>query len=158
MLHQQQDRFTAFIAERFSHIELYAPAYKRLTRPHGKRRPIVVTASVFPGYVFAHVDIVGGDASRLTTTPFRVHWIRFAGEIEHIPDAVITELRRLEATGELVKEELRDDPLRPGRRVRVHTPVADINGIVIRLMNCHGVLVDTAIGRLTAPIHLITPL
>jgi hypothetical protein len=157
-LHQQQSHFSDFVAERFPSIELYSPRYKRLSRPHGRRRPIAVVALCFPGYIFARIDLAAGDASRLTTTPFKVHWIKFANRIEVVPDRVVDGMRALEARNELMRETEIDNPLKPGRRVRVNLPIASIDGLIVKLMNGHAALVDTALGHVTAPIRLVEPI
>jgi hypothetical protein len=155
--HRQQDRFTAFVAEHYPDVELYAPVFKRVTRPHGCRRPLAVIATVFPGYLFVHSDLGAGYARYLTATPIRAHWVRFGTSIETIPDKVIAALRTLEARNELVREAILPRPLRPGARVRVQLPVGSIDAVVLRLVNAHKVTVDSRLGRVTAPICVVEP-
>jgi hypothetical protein len=157
--YKQQTRFVELIGERYpAAVEFYAPVYKRLCRPHGRRRPIAVVQPIWLGYLFARSDLAAGFAHHLTHTPIRVSWVRFGGQIETVPDAVIDQLRILEARNELVREEMAPHPYRVGAKVRVHLPVASIDAVVVRLINGHSIVADTSLGTLTARVSIVTVL
>ena len=65
-------------------------AAKRLTRPHGRRRPIAVITAVYPGYLFVRSDFTAGYAHHLIATPIRARWVRCGTSIETIPDTLRT--------------------------------------------------------------------
>jgi hypothetical protein len=141
-----QPRFTAHLAENLPEIEYYFPLFRKLTRPHRQRHPISVTLPVYPGYVFCRIDPNTGGVHRLISTPVRAYFIKFGRNISIVPDAVISDLRLKESTNNLVQERIIADPYRPGVKVRIHLPIATIDGIIIQ---CQGnrVVVDTNLGR-----------
>jgi transcription antitermination factor NusG len=151
---QKQSRYIEHVAENIPGVEMYFPVYNKTTRPHGRRQPLVVILPVYPGYIFANVDVNGEGIYSLIRTPIRARFIRFGPEISLIPDKVIVELRRLERLSMLMRESY-VNPYTPGRKIRIHTPVADIAGIIIRLMNGDRVEVDSPIGRMTVKRHLV---
>src|SRR5262245_39485863 len=151
-----QTRFCDHIREKHPTIILYYPQYKRWTRPHGVRRPILSTRPVYPGYVFACPSPDPHDFYTLTHSPVRAWFVRFGSTIPTIPDSIIQELRRLESLNKLVIEERHQNPYHPGRKVTVHIPVADIQAVIIRLIAQTKVKVDTPLGVMTVPIHKVT--
>jgi hypothetical protein len=155
---QSQDRYVEHVRENCPEVETYFPVYRKITRPARKRHPIPVTLPVFPGYVFAHFDLANDSrvVRLLVSSPVRAYFIRFGGEIGIVPHAVIAELRRLESLGQLIKEQARRNPFRPGRPVMVHTPMYDIQAVIVRLMGGNRVIVDTPLGEATVRIHSIT--
>jgi len=81
--------------------------------------------------------------------------VRFGNGISTIPERVIGEIRKLEAARQLVIEVERVNPYVVGRKVKVHLPVADIHGVIIRMMNDVKVVVDTTMGRATVPVSAL---
>jgi transcription antitermination factor NusG len=153
---QNQSRYIDHVADNHPEVEIYFPVFQKTTRPHGRRHPVVVSRPVYPGYVFANIDMNGHGVRLLISTPIRARFIRFGPNISTIPDRVITELRRLEGLSLLVREVHRVNPYVPGVRVRVHTPIADIQAVIIALLNRSRVKVDSVLGNITVPIHQVT--
>jgi transcription antitermination factor NusG len=116
---------------------------------------MVVWMPVYPGYVFARLDMDGDGIHELVTCPVKARFIKFGGEISTIPDKVIHELRRLESLSMLVREVQRVNPYRPGVKVRVHTPVADIQAVIVALIRGNRLKVDSCIGTITVPVHKV---
>jgi transcription antitermination factor NusG len=117
---------------------------------------MVVVRPVYPGYVFAKLDVDGIGVRLMISCPVRARFIKFGQGIETIPDRVITELRRLENLHMLVREVQRVSPYAPGVKVRIHTPVADIQAIVIALLHGKRVRVDSRLGTVTVPVHQVS--
>jgi len=151
---QKQTRYIDYVAEYHPEVETYFPVYNKTTRPHGKRQPIVVILPVYPGYVFVNLERNGTEFHALARGPVKARFIKFGEDISIIPDKVIIELRRLERLSMLMRE-VQINPYTPGRKIRVHTPVADITGIILRLMNGNRVEIDSAIGKMTVKKHLV---
>lgn len=153
---QLQTRYVDHVAENHPEVETYFPVFDKVTRPHGMRKPLIVTRPVYPGYVFARVEMGGKSVRMLVSAPVKARFIRFGGVISTVPDKVIEELRRLESHKLLVREIQRINPYIPGRKVRVHTPIADIQAVIISLINRSRAVVDTPVGRVTVHIHQVT--
>ena len=155
---QNQDRYIGHVQEHIPDVETYFPTYEKITRPHGKRQPIVVIRPVYPGYVFAKLNVDGKEVHLMVSMPIRARFIKLRGEgaISTIPDRVIHELRRLESLHLLVREIHRVSPYQPGVKVRVCTPVADIQAIVIALLHGKRIKVDSALGTMSVPIHQVS--
>jgi transcription antitermination factor NusG len=153
---QNQNKYVDHVVENHPDVEVYYPVYERMTRPHGKRQPMVVVCPVYPGYIFANLDINGHGVRLLVSAPIRARYIRFGPAISTIPDRVIDELRRLEIRKLLVREIQRISPYAPGVKVRIHTPIASIEAIIIQLLNQSRAMVDTSLGRVTVPVSSLT--
>ena len=134
-------------------IEYYAPRYNRITRPNGLRKTIVVPTLVYPGYLFVRLDC---DLRDILDGPVRVYFVRFGGHIGLVREEVMDRLKKMEALQQLVKEEVKDNPYKPGRNIRVHTPVASIAGILVMCTQSHTrAIVDTVMGHWDVPIHQV---
>jgi len=158
---QNQTRYIEHVHEHVPCVETYFPVYEKKTRPHGKRQPIVVIRPVYPGYIFAKLNMSGKEVHLMINLPVRARFIKLNGEngermISTIPDRVIQELRRLESMHMLVCEMHKQSPYVPGLKVRVHTPVADIQAIVIALLHGKRVKVDSALGTMSVPVHQVS--
>ena len=155
---QNQDRYVDYVHEHIADVETYYPTYEKVTRPHGKRQPIVVIRPVYPGYLFAKLDLDGKDVHLMVSMPIRARFIKLKGEgaISTIPDRVIYELRRLESLHMLVREVHRVSPYQPGVKVRIHMPIADISAIVIALLHGKRIRVDSALGTMSVPVHQVS--
>jgi Transcription termination factor nusG len=153
---QNQERYVEHVRDNRPDIETYYPLYDRITRPHGIRHPIKVPTPVYPGYVFAFADMDSRDVRWLVSSPVKAYFIKFGGVISVIPERVITEIKRLESLRMLVREQIKINPYQPGRPVVVHTPAADIQAVIVRLMGGNRAVVDTSLGRATVRIHSIT--
>ena len=159
---QQQDRYIGHVTEHIPDVETYFPIYEKVTRPHGKRQPVVVIRPVYPGYVFAKLNedeeghLSGVEMRLMMSMPVRARFIRFGPGISMIPDRVIHELRRLENLHMLVREVHRVSPYTPGVKIRVCTPVADISAVVIALLHGKRLRVDSQLGTMNVPIHQVT--
>lgn len=145
----QQERYVDHVTDNEPSIELYFPQYQKITRPHRCRNPILLTLPVYPGYIFAKIDPETDSIHRLTSTPFQAYFIRFGKSISVVPDPVITDLKRRESLNLLMKEMIVEDPYSPGRKVRIHHPVADIEGIILQLLGRNRLVVDTELGLAT---------
>ena len=159
LLRTNPTTFTRFLDQKKSfcpELHLYYPIYKKKTRPHGTRHPILVDSPVYPGYFFALLQNDSDDHYRISHLPTRARFIRFGDTIPVIPESVITEVKRLERLNLLVQERKIENPYRRGRKVIVHIPIADIHGIIIRLIAHARVVVDTPIGLLSVPLPAIT--
>lgn len=154
-----QAKFVSYVNELYPDVILYFPVYKRFVRPAKAPRPIRVVKPVYPGYIFANLDLDSSTPHILTSTPTRASFVRLKSidpdshpTISTIPDRVIHEIMRLECSNQLIREEIRINPYYPGRPVRIHTPVADIDGIILRIMGKIRALVSTPLGRITVPV------
>jgi hypothetical protein len=150
---QKQRGYMELLQEHYPSIESYFPVYSRVVRPHGVRKPREVKKPVYPGYVFLRVS--DGDLRGPVALPVSAKWVRFGGRIEAIPSFVIQRLRGLEQANELVREVKYVSPYAPGVRVRVHLPVQDIMGVVVKLVRHNRALVDTPLGRATVQVHAL---
>jgi hypothetical protein len=151
---QNQAKYCEFVRDNHEHIEVYFPVYVRQSRPAGKRTPIPVKEPVYPGYIFA-CPSDDSDVVRLMRAPTRVGVVRFGGVIAEVPSCVIEELRLKELRGELMKEEKVENPYQPGRKVVVHTPVATIDAIVVRMLGDRRLLCETALGQASVYCHQV---
>jgi hypothetical protein len=117
-----------------------------------------VLRPVYPGYIFAKLNVEGYEVYHMTRAPIQARFIKLKGDgsISTIPDGVIIELRRLESLHLLVKETHRVSPFQPGVKVRVCTPIADIQAIVIALLHGKRVRVDSVLGTMSVPIHQVS--
>lgn len=152
---QSQNKYMELMAERQPHIELYYPLYDKVTRPARARRAVRVRSPVYPGYVFADISRIHG-LEDLRPGLIRVWCVRFGAQIAIIDSRVIDVLRLQEAQGLLVTENKADNPYTYGRHVRVHTPMADIMAIVVRLTN-NGtrIVVNGPLCPITVPLHQV---
>lgn len=152
---QNQSKFCDHIHST-TEIPLYFPRYDRITRPHGHRTPISTPTPVYPGYVFSKIA-TSESINTLLRTPVKVSFVRYkiSRDFMTIPDSVITELKRLESLNMLMTEKIYNNPYYPGRKIRVTHPVADIQGIIIRLIGATRVKVDTRLGEMITQIHSI---
>lgn len=151
-----QDQYIDHVAENLPNVEMYFPTFKKVTRPHGKRKPVVVIQPVYPGYVFANMDMDGRTIHMMVSTPMKARFIKFGIGISIVPGRVIDELKRLERLNQLVREIRYINPYVRGVKVRIHTPVADIHAIVIRLLHSNRVKVDSPLGTMTVPLHQVS--
>jgi transcriptional antiterminator RfaH len=136
-----QNRYLAYLNEHHPTIETYVPHHIVLRRPHGIRKPIPTSQPCYPGYIFANPDPDSADLYYLTRTPIRAYFVRFGAQIESIPEAVITELKRLESLKQLIPEP--KPAWTPGQRVHISSPAMDIQAILVRLITSDKMLVDT---------------
>lgn len=155
--HLQQTRYTDFVQTKYPTIELYFPRYETKARIAGIRRPIEVTRPVFPGYVFVKPDFDNDEQYCLIhDTPVKARFVKFAGDIERIPAYVIDELKKLERNHFFHVADPEEGPrYHPGQKVLVHHVLADIQGIIGRVLQ-NKIFVDTKIGQLNVPIHNIS--
>jgi hypothetical protein len=154
-----QARFVAYANDRHPDIPLYFPVYHRLSRPHGSRKAKSVAKPVYPGYVFARINT--RESHRLVTLPVKARFIKLRLTqdeditISLIPDATIAQLRQLEERNLLVQEVHKANPFKPGVKVVVHMPVADIQATITRIAG-QKVTVETPIGLMVIPATSIT--
>jgi hypothetical protein len=123
-----------------------------MIRPHGVRRAREVVRPVYPGYVF--LKIGGWDMRGPVSLPIMAQWVRFGGKVEVVSCRVVEGLRTLEGAGELVKEIKYVNPYHTGVAVRVHLPVCDLAGIIVKLVK-NRAFVDTHLCRVMVPIHTL---
>jgi hypothetical protein len=150
---QKQNGYVELLKEYCQGIESYFPVYQHVTRPHGVRRPVKVSRPVFPGYLF--LKVVDGEMRRPVSLPVAARWVRFGGRIEAIPNFVIQRLQKLELDNQLVREVKYVNPYTPGVRVRVHLPVYDVFGFIVKLVHGNRAVVDTTLCRVIVPIHTL---
>jgi hypothetical protein len=150
---QKQQRYIELLGQYNPGIERYYPVYTRICRPSGVRKAREVVRPVYPGYLFLRV--ADGELRGPVSLPVSARWVRFGGKIEGIPGFVIDRLRKLEVANELVREVKYVSPYAPGVRVRVHLPVQDIMGVVVKLVRHNRALVDTPLGMATVQIHTL---
>jgi hypothetical protein len=56
----------------------------------------------------------------------------------------------------LVREIQCVSPYAPGVKVRIHTPVADIQAVVIALLHGKRIKVDSKLGIVSVPVHQVS--
>jgi transcription antitermination factor NusG len=158
---QSQHRFVDFMDDNQPEIEYYFPKYDRVIRNSSGRdrkagKMITVPTPVYPGYVFVKEMFESAWRLAQVRCPVRASFVRFGGEVGLVDSRVIEGLRRLEVSGGLVQVIKVENPYLPGRKVRVHTPVASISAIILQCTN-HGAraLVETSLCRITVPIHQV---
>jgi hypothetical protein len=150
---QKQARYIELLSEHNPGIERYYPVYTKLSRPAGVRKAREVVRPVYPGYLFLRVG--DQDIRGPVSLPVVARWVKFGGKIEAIPGFVVERLRKLEERNELVREVKYVNPYVPGVRVRVHLPVQDILGVVVKMVRHNRALVDTPLGRATVQVHTL---
>jgi hypothetical protein len=151
-----QMRYTNFVRDHHPEIQLYIPHYLRITRPHGHRHPITIPTPVYPGYIFAQFDPDTTPMSIITRSPTRAYYVRFNGTIAVVPDQVISKLQYLESQNLLMTEKIVQNPYKPGKKVIIHLPVADIQAIIVKMIGQYHLSVDTNFSRITVPIAKVT--
>jgi hypothetical protein len=72
-----------------------------------------------------------------------------------VPESVINELKRKERLNLLIQETKIESPYYPGRKIIIHTPIADIQAIIVRLMGDQKAVCDTPIGEWSVFVHQI---
>jgi transcriptional antiterminator RfaH len=149
---QTQSRYVDSVHDHYPHVQIYYPQFRKITRPARKRYPITVTQPVYPGYIFICLDTTTDSFYKVTRLPIRARVVRFNQLIPKIPDRVILELRRLESLDQLVQDRILTNPYAPGTSVRVHTPICDIEGIIVHMLGQTRAIVDTELCRLTVPL------
>ena len=149
---QRQGRYVDYMGEFCPDVEIYFPVYKRVTRPNGVRRPVVSMVPVFPGYVFGRTQ---GNLYRMVGGMVPARFVRFGGEMGVVRSSVIEELRRLECTGKLVETVQKVNPYRVGVKVRVHHPVGDLVGVIVKMAGVHRVHIDIDKYRAVVPISCL---
>jgi transcription antitermination factor NusG len=151
-----QAKYITYIQENiYDDVLIYFPVFDKITRPHRCRHAIIQSHPVYPGYIFAKIDTDSRVVHALVSCPVRARFVRFGGLIGMIPERVIMELRRLEIAKLLVREQFKMNPYTEGRVVRIHTPVADIQAMVVKLIHGSRVEVDTKVGRITVGVHQV---
>lgn len=154
--HLQQTRYTDFVQTKYPTIEVYFPRYEVKARPSGSRHPLPVVRPVFPGYIFANPNFDEGEQYRLIRdTPVKARFVKFGSDIELIPTYVIDELKKLERNRFFHVTDEEGPRYKPGQRVLVHHVLADIQGIIGRVLQ-NKIFVDTHIGQLNVPIHSVS--
>lgn len=151
---QSQAKYVDHIRDRFPHVDLYFPQYQRLTRPSGTRQPRLTERPVYPGYIFARPHD-NDDIHALRRAPVRAYVIRFGLVFSMVPESVINELKRKERLNLLIQETKIESPYYPGRKIIIHTPIADIQAIIVRLMGDQKAVCDTPIGEWSVFVHQI---
>jgi hypothetical protein len=153
------EHYLGLLHQYYPHIESYFPVYLRLCRPHGCRRPVEVVSPVYPGYLFLKVNC--DNLFRPVSLPVKARWVRCGGngdlskggDITIVPDIAVERLRKLEIAGELVREVKYVNPYRAGVAVRVHLPVQDIRGVIVKLIGGNRAVVENSFCRVLVPIH-----
>jgi transcription antitermination factor NusG len=146
-----QTRYIEHVRTRFPDVTLYVPHYPRLTRPHGHRHPITIPTPVYPGYIFINLDPTTQSLRSIALTPPRAYYVRFNGKIEPVSPLAIAYLKEKESKNLLMVQKTIVDPYKPGKRVVIHLPVADIQAIIVKCVGTHHVSVDTPFSRITVP-------
>jgi len=94
-------------------FDAYCPMVERQVR-HA-RRTRDVRRPLFPGYLFARIDLAGRWRPILSTFGVR-SLVRFGDQLSFVEDGLIDGLKAREVDGVIVKPA---EPLRPGQQVRV---------------------------------------
>ena len=107
-------------------VETFLPTYKRRSRKHGG--PKVLDRPLFPGYLFAHIDLGSPEKVSLLRAPGAVDLVRFGRTASVIPD------REMESVKLLTQPDSGVQPhpfLRDGMKVVVVAgPFAGAQGIL----------------------------
>lgn len=152
---QIQPKFVDHISASLPDVDLYFPLYSKVTRPANKRTPITVQLPVYPGYIFARVNLETDDFFQLTHAPYRASFVRFNGNLGIVPDRIIPFLREKESLNQLVVEKIVENPYYPGRRVRIILPLITIEGFVLHMIGQNRVKIDTQLGPSTVHLHSV---
>jgi len=158
---QLQAKYVEYICEHVPNVELYFPVYTRMCRPAGRRYPLAVTLPVYPGYVFARVELPSRSVQSLIGAPIKAWYIKLKSlpdderTISTIPDRVIEVLRTMEERNELVVEAVKESPFKPGRKIVIRYPQFDIAAICVKIRGTR-VEAETNLGRVVVPVHTIT--
>ncbi len=72
-------------------LETLLPTYRRMSRKHGG--PKVIDRPLFPGYLFAHIDVRSPEKVALLNSPGAVELVRFGGRPCTIPEQEIESVR-----------------------------------------------------------------
>jgi hypothetical protein len=95
----QEMRFLKYLAERG--VEAFVPLGKRMTKPKYKKRPVVITYVLFPGYVFINVP-QGFGVLFLASSRFNFSFLLAAdGKIAYMQEKEILSLRERHDIGDL---------------------------------------------------------
>jgi transcriptional antiterminator RfaH len=106
---RSKPRRERFVTEQLTSqgLEVFFPAVKvHPINPRSARE-----RAYFPGYLFAHVDLVAIGVNKLRWMPAAVGLLEFGGEPAVVPEALITQLRRrvasIQAAGGIVFADLK---------------------------------------------------
>jgi len=108
-------------------LEVYLPLYRKQRR-HARRTDIV-TAPLFPRYLFVQADLSRVGRNIIAAAPGVNQLVSFGRQPTAVADAIIAEIRQREDDGGYVRM-CEQAPLRPGERVRVQSgPLNDVVGL-----------------------------
>ena len=150
-----QPRFVGYVTEKYPEVQIYYPLYLRRSRPARTRHPIQIPTPVFPGYIFAKIQTDSVIVSELTNTPIRAFFVKFGPDLGIVPEWEIERIRRLESLNQLVKITTKENPYRPGTKIRIMHTLLDIDAIIIYPMGQDRALVRTESGKFVVPISKI---
>ncbi len=74
-------------------IEYYFPTVGVIKIVRGRKQ--IKTEALFPGYLFVHLDILSGLASKVNYTTGVYGFVKFSGKPQNVPDELLTELKEL---------------------------------------------------------------
>lgn len=153
---REMEKFAGYVREFSPEIELYWPEMMKIVRPAGCRRTRRVKVPVFPGYVFADVDLGDGECERLIRCPYKVRVMRFDGSIEVVSLPVIEELKRMEMDGGWDEVDVkRGCSYRLYDRVVIRWENAVVPGVIVRLIAGSRVIVQAEFAKMVVPVHAL---
>lgn len=74
-------------------LETLLPTYRRRSRKHGG--PEFTDRPLFPGYLFAHIDLGSSEKTSLLRAPGIVDLVRFSGKASVVPEREIDSVKLL---------------------------------------------------------------
>lgn len=75
-------------------IECYFPTVEVIKVARGRKQ--IKMEALFPGYLFVHLDILSGLASKVNYTTGVYGFVKFAGKPQVVPDDLVTEFKQLD--------------------------------------------------------------
>ena len=125
-------------------IEVYLPLCRK--RRRHARKVDVVSAPLFPGYLFVHADLATTGRRVIDGAPGTIGLVAFGGAVPAVPESVMVEIRAREDSEGFVQLG-RIGNLKPG------DPVSIVDGPLSEL---HGLFSETAQrGRIVVLLNLL---
>ena len=139
---------TARRLERDGH-EAFVPLSRYWSRPHRKRRPVLVTRSAFGPYVFA-------ESQHPPVEIYHGHIVHFGDQYLHIPPEEIAKLRATPFIVDQADQRKKKRPQRGHKVTSAHPVFGQISGVIISVSGRTATIeLDVNHMRIQLPVDLL---
>jgi transcriptional antiterminator RfaH len=134
--------------------EVFRPQIR--VRRRAKQRYGVVVESMFPRYLFVHLDDEGQDWSPIRSTRGVTGLVRMGGQVPHVPEAVIEALRGRVDDANCIDLTPEDGFARNDRVLITEGPLAGFEALFQARNSQERVVVLLNLMQVTLPVHAIS--